>query len=64
MSTRVEIPIWTDRWMMGDRCGDVVKIVRRKLKGDAEPVEIAYVKLDISGKTVKVIYTDCRVVND
>jgi hypothetical protein len=62
MTERVELPVYTDRWMMGDRYGEVVKIVRRELKDNAEPVEIAYVKLDISGKTVRVVYADCKVL--
>ena len=64
---RVQIPAYTDRWMMGDRFGEVVKISRKAL---AKPgianafavVEIAHVKLDISGKTLKFIIDDCTVV--
>lgn len=48
---RVEIPAYTDRWMMGDRLGAVVSV-----KGD-----IARVKLDISGKVVRVVLNDCTV---
>jgi len=61
---RVQIPAYTDRWMMGDRFGEVVKI--RKTAGNpgagAPPREVASVKLDISGKTVRVILDDCTVV--
>jgi len=46
MTDRVEIPVWTDRWMMGDRYGEIVKTSR--VNGTA----IAHVKLDKSGKTV------------
>lgn len=41
---RVEIPVWTDRWMMGDRYGFVMKLTK---KG------IAHVHLDKSGRTLK-----------
>lgn len=40
---RVELHPATDRWMMGDRYGEIVKIGR----------EYVYVKLDKSGRTVK-----------
>ena len=53
MATRVQIPAYTDRWMMGDRYGVIVKT------SDAKGVRIAYVLLDKSGKTVKVIDADC-----
>jgi len=69
---RVQIPAYTDRWMMGDRYGEVVKVSK------ARPVhavraslltkwphlinEIAHVKLDKSGKTVRVILDDCTVL--
>ena len=74
--TRVEIPAYTDRWMMGDRCGEVVKTTMRRDR-DIMPelgtraaimtsqrwkaeIEIAHVRLDKSGKTVRVILADCR----
>jgi hypothetical protein len=68
---RVQIPAYTDRWMMGDRYGDVVKVTERKLDSKARiatgdrhrvRVEIAHVQLDKSGKTVRVILDDCTVV--
>lgn len=56
---RVQIPAYTDRWMMGDRFGEVVRVtLSRKQIGK----EIAIVKLDKSGKTIRVIYDDCRPV--
>jgi hypothetical protein len=58
---RVQIPAYTDRWMMGDRYGDVVKTRKSTTLSPAR--EIAYVKLDISGKTVRVILDDCTVVS-
>lgn len=51
---RVQIPAYTDRWMMGDRYGEVVKVTGRI--GE----KIAHVRLDKSGKTVRVVYADCR----
>jgi hypothetical protein len=63
---RVQIPAYTDRWMMGDRYGDVVKVSRKT--GRSHPAvkpgdEIAHVKLDKSGKMVRVILDDCTVVS-
>ena len=71
MTTRVQIPAYTDRWMMGDRFGEVVKVTLSRLRRisprSAIPAvydqrEIAHVKLDKSGKTVRVIFDDCREV--
>ena len=61
---RVQIPVYTDRWMMGDQYGTVIKIVKSKVvsKPGQSPAEIASVLLDKSGKTVKVILDDCTVV--
>jgi hypothetical protein len=68
---RVQIPAYTDRWMMGDRYGEVVKTSRygkvgtraRLLTGArSADIEIATVLLDKSGKTVRVILNDCVVV--
>ena len=76
MSQRVQIPAYTDRWMMGDRFGELVKITRWRRRSSAagvraalltdaprgEPIEIAHVKLDKSGKTVRVVLADCAVI--
>ena len=69
---RVQIPAYTDRWMMGDRYGEVVKVtkVRKGFRSGASVsadhkgtyVEVAHVKLDKSGKTVRFAYADCREV--
>jgi len=59
---RVQIPAYTDRWMMGDRYGEVVKVTEHQHQ-DGWEYEIARVKLDKSGKTVKVILADCEVVS-
>ena len=67
---RVQIPAYTDRWMMGDCFGVVIKVersrkaragIRAALLSDVERakgVEIAHVRLDKSGKTVRVILND------
>jgi hypothetical protein len=70
---RVQIPAYTDRWMMGDRFGEVVKVTRHRpknavraaiLTGDRWPParEVAHVKLDKSGKVTRVIFADCTPV--
>lgn len=41
---RVQLHPGTDRWMMGDRYGDVAKIGRK----------VVHVKMDRSGKTILV----------
>ena len=52
---RVEVPAYTDRWMMGDRFGVITKVSRQR-------PEIAHVLLDKSGKTIRVILDDCREI--
>jgi len=63
---RVQIPVYTDRWMMGDRYGEVVKTSKqvRRVSHDQhrEWREIAHIKLDKSGKTVRVWLDDCTEV--
>ena len=67
---RVQIPAYTDRWMMGDRYGDVVKVSHRKatfnemrfINRGRDMLEIAHVKLDISGKTMRFLLADCTEV--
>ena len=72
--TRVQIPAYTDRWMMGDRFGEITKLSRMRPKHAVRAAlltkdrfaadrEIAHVKLDISGKTVRVILDDCTVLS-
>lgn len=58
---RVQIPAYTDRWMMGDRYGDVVRQDTIVIGG--ELVERATVKLDKSGKRVRVLLDDCTPVD-
>jgi hypothetical protein len=71
---RVQIPAYTDRWMVGDRYGEIVKTYKRRrnfpvdsrryVSADAKSTYIAYhtVKLDKSGKTVVVLADDCTEV--
>jgi hypothetical protein len=62
---RVQIPAYTDRWMMGDRYGEVVSTYMERpywVASDSEPREIARVKLDISGKTMRFVLSDCTPV--
>ena len=67
---RVQIPAYTDAWMKGDRYGDVVKFSHKRASFNEarntnrgrDLIEIAHVKLDKSGKTVRVILDDCTVV--
>lgn len=57
-AVRVQIPAYTDRWMMGDRYGEVTLYGRlRNSKG--EMADIVRVRLDKSGKSVRVWLSDC-----
>ena len=53
MNERVELHPATDRWMMGDRYGTVVA-KRLALRGPFTGHMIYRVKLDISGKVIRV----------
>jgi len=71
--TRVQIPAYADRWMMGDRHGVIDKVTRHRigenwqhlprgyLVGDI--IEVAHVKLDKSGRTVAYYLENCEVVS-
>lgn len=62
---RVQIPAYTDRWMMGDRYGEVIRITRREGESDnmlGKSADLYCVKLDKSGKVVKVYADDCTEV--
>lgn len=50
---RVQIPAYTDRWMMGDRYGDAVAYRTRKGEQHVK------VRLDVSGKTFWFKTYDC-----
>lgn len=56
--SRVQIPAYTDRWMMGDRYGAVLRYERVK-KGERVGQRVAVVKLDISQKVKKFLADDC-----
>ena len=72
MTERVQIPAYTDRWMMGDRYGEVLAVTKKRtgfppycfVSADAKGtyIEVARVKLDKSGKIVRVFYADCTPV--
>ena len=51
---RVELAPHLDRWMMGDRFGEIVKIGRRYL----------HVQLDRSDKTINVVPENCTKVSE
>ena len=58
---RVQIPPYTDRWMMGDRYGEVVKMIpANRVKG--ELCDKYRVKLDKSGKCIVVIADECTMI--
>jgi hypothetical protein len=63
---RVQIPVYTDRWMRGDRYGELVKVTSyrkgRRKTDYAKLVEIAHVKLDKSGQTLCFMLDDCTEV--
>ena len=61
--TRVEIPAYTDAWMRGDRYGEIIQTFRHwqmKRQGMSKPV--VHVKLDKSGKIVRLPIDDCEVI--
>ena len=61
MANRVEIPAYTDCWMTGDRYGVItLRGKLRNAKGDL--ADIVRVKLDKSGKEVRVWLDDCTPV--
>lgn len=70
MNERVQIPAYTDRWMMGDRYGVIVKMTRQRKSRESifrertipKGTEIAHVKLDKSGKVLRFILDDCTVI--
>jgi hypothetical protein len=62
---RVEVPAHTDYWMRGDRYGEVVKILQKKVNlddGTSIVREMIDVKLDKSGKIVRLRRDDCTEV--
>jgi hypothetical protein len=63
-SKRVQIPVYTDRWMMGDRYGTLVAVKRTRKQNGSLPrgTEIAVVLLDKSGKAFRFVLADCTEV--
>jgi hypothetical protein len=61
--TRVQIPVYEDRWMMGDRYGTVVKITVEYPGDPARRYEVAHVLLDKSNKVRQFVLADCEVVS-
>jgi hypothetical protein len=61
MTHRVELPAYTDRWMMGDRYGTVVNTSTVPQTSRLYPGRtVLHIQLDKSGKTVKALSDDCR----
>jgi hypothetical protein len=56
---RVQIPAYTDRWMMGDRYGEIIGMAKAPGQKRSSSPEIAIVQLDKSGKVVRVRFDDC-----
>ena len=59
---RVQIPAYTDRWMMGDRYGEVIATLLARVPINGDRPEIAVVRLDKSGKLTRVLLDDCTPV--
>ena len=58
---RVQIPAWSDRWMMGDRYGEIIS-GRNVLDANNDKRQYR-VKLDKSGKLVKFFSDDLTLVD-
>jgi hypothetical protein len=68
VARRVEVPVWTDTWMRGDRYGLVLKLTRpkggdRELREKGQGAYIAHVRLDKSGRTKKFRAGDLKAVD-
>ena len=63
MTKHVRIPAYV-RWSIVNRYGKVVKITKHRSTKAHGPVEcnIAHEKLDKSGKIIRVIYDDYKIV--
>ena len=63
---RVQVPAYTDAWMKGDMYGEVVKVTKSKkritLPSACDVREIAHVKMDKSGRTLRFLLDDCKEV--
>lgn len=72
---RLQIPAYTDMWMRGDRYGELVKVsqlgrgkgthIARETTSSRyfDRIEVAHVRLDKSGKTVRVPLIDCTPIS-
>ena len=60
---RVQIPCYTDRWMKGDRFGEIVKVIKTNVPVEGTFRDVAHVKMDKSGKIARVLLEDCEVVS-
>jgi hypothetical protein len=59
--SRVQIPVYTDHWMKGDRYGAVVKTSKVPETSRLYPGrDVLHVQLDKSRKIIKVLSDDCR----
>lgn len=62
---RVQVPTYSDRWMMGDKYGFVVQIIRSHktdtATGTVVPGDVYEVELDKSGKRRRYWAADCVV---
>ena len=61
---RVQIPAYSDRWMRGDRYGEVTGTIQRRVykPSGTVVVDMYRIKLDKSGNTVRFPVEDCEVV--
>ena len=53
---RVQVPVWTDTWMKGDRYGLIVR--ESTIKGEV----FAHVRLDKSGRTKRFRARDLEII--
>ena len=53
IGTRVQIPVYKDEWMQGDRFGEVIRYTPN--------IGMVRVKLDKSGREIPALADDCRV---
>lgn len=56
---RVQIPVYLDRWMMGDRYGEVTHTCDQGIGGSGPLLKVL---LDKSGKTIVCRADDCTWV--
>lgn len=59
---RLQVPAYTDAWMMGDRYGELVKVTTRKAREGMEAYEVAHVLMDKSRKVKRFLLNDCTPI--